>query len=546
MISILIMDKDFESIKYIRNAIKKSPYDIKAVYASINPNENVEKIISKNNVNLVFLEARFYGIKTLQIINEYTQKYPQLKIVFFGDVEDEKYIKQFTAVNGIYSYAKPNREYNILKGIELYISYLDEISEQKTLNKQLFEKTLNNKELFEEKFLINLTNGSIRNNGEILTSMKYFNINLDKGYRIFVIRVDYYKKLILTLEDEEKNILVSKMKYLVGQVFGQIKNVSFFAQLNEMVVISNSFSELAKAISMADMLIEKMLVELKLKVTIGIGRHYEDIQDISLSFNEAVAATNYRFYIGYNSVIPIEYVESNLNISYRVTPEKRNKLIFTTVVGEEEYALSQVDKVFEDLEKIEKLPENYISKFVHSIIIEVDMQVTAKCIKADDFFKANVDYEKINKLENVREAKKYLEDFVKAFCDFIGHLRESQAEDIFNSAKAFFDEYYYENFNISKVAIGLNVSTDYLNSLFKTFDNSSAYDYVQKKRIEKAKQFLREEDYDDNYIAAQSGFDSVMHFKNIFKMYEKRLPDEYRKQYNLNYIDFSKSGFKNK
>ncbi|MFV0519091.1 MAG: helix-turn-helix domain-containing protein [Lachnospirales bacterium] len=544
MISILIMDKDFDSIKYIRNTIKKSPYDVRAVYASLNSNENVDKIISKNNVNLIFLEARFYGIRTFSIINEFTEKYPLLKIVYFGSVDDTSYIKQFSSVNGIYTYAKPNREYNILKGIELYNNFLNEITEHKSLSDKIYEKTINNRDLFEEKFLINLTNGSIRNIGEILTSMKYFDIDLDSGYRIFVIRIDHYKKIILTLEDEEKNIMISKMKYWVGRTFGQIKHVSFFSSLNQLVVITNSFEDLTKAISMAEILIENLIKELNLKVTIGVGRFYEDISNISLTFNEAVTATNYRFYLGYNTVIPIEYVETNNNISHRITEEKKSKLIFTTVIGELEYALIQIEKVFEDLEKVKELPSKYISKFIHSLVIEVDMQLSAKGIDGDDFYKKNVNYNKIKEINDIDSGKKYLIKFVTDFCEFINNLREMQAEDLYNSAKNFFDEYYYENFSITKVAIGLNVSPDYLDSLFTVYTNSSAYDYVQKKRLEKAKKFLREDDYDDAYIAAQSGFESVMHFRSIFKMYEKKLPNDYRRQYNMGYMDFNKNTFK--
>ncbi len=543
-IKILILDNNFDNIKYFKNTVKKTPYEVKNVYASLDPNQDILKLIETKKIDLIYLYARFYGINTFKIIKKISEKFPEVKIVFFGGVADGAYIKQFSAVNGIYSYTLPHREQNILNGIEFYSNYVQEQNQSESINKRILEKTLKNNDLFLDKFLDGIITGAIQNSGEILTSFRYFKLNLDEGYRIFVFRIDHYKKYILTLEEKDKHLLISKMKYLISNKMGTIKHVSFFPQLNEVVVIANSFQDLIKAINLSETIKEEILLELNVNITIGIGRYYSSIKDLYISYNEAVAAYNYRFQIGYKSVIPIEYVEPNNEVTHKFTSEKKSKLIYTTVMGECDYSKEQINKIFSKLLEIQNLPPNYPSKLVHSIIVEVDTYAEAKGVNVDDFYNKNVNYNFIRRIKNLEDAQKYLLKFTEGICNHITKLREDEASIIYENAKKFFDEYYYESFSISKVAVGLSVSADYLNSLFKKYSEESAYDYVQRKRLEKAKKLLREEKHDDAYIAAQVGFDSKNHFRNIFKLYENRTTDDYRKQYNVFYTTISKDSFK--
>ncbi len=543
-IRILIIDSNFERIKYLKNAVKKSPHEIDALYATLDVNEDVENLVEKNNVELIFLNVRFYGVNTLTIAKNFSKKYPHIKIVYFGEVGDSLYIQQFSKISGIYTYTLPHREQSINKAIETYKTYIANLAEVKNFNVQMYEKTINNKDLFIDKFLNGIVTGAIKNSGEILTSFKHFGIDLKEDYRVLTFRIDHFKKIILTLEENEKHLIISKMKYYISSGFSNIKHVAFFPQLNEVVVISNGLKDLTKAITVAETIKEAVFVEMGLKITIGIGRYYKDINDVYVSYNEAVSASNYRFQLGYGSVIPIEYVEPINQVTHRITNEKKNKLIYTTVMGEEEFSKNQIEKVFKDLLDIKGLPKKYPSKLVHSIIVDVDAHAGAKGVDVDSFYDENVDYNYIHAIKDLKTAENYLLDFIEKFCRYINKLREDEATVIFENAKKFFDEYYYESFSVNKVAIGLSVSGDYLNNLFKRFTEGTAYDYVQRKRIEKAKKFLREENYDDAYVAAQVGFDSKVHFRSIFKMYEKRTTEEYRSQYNVYYATLNKNAFK--
>ncbi|MFV0440249.1 MAG: helix-turn-helix domain-containing protein [Lachnospirales bacterium] len=536
MIRALIIDKDVESIKYIKNSIKKSPYSVTFIYAVLDKNEDIISTIAKNEINLIYLDVRFYGIQTFSLIKKVAESFPRLRFIYFGNVQDSAYIKQFSSISGIYTYAKPNREYNILKGVELFYKYLKKEQKQEIVVETIYEEIQNKKDLYEEKFLNNLVDGLLVNKGEILTSMKYFGIALDEGYRVFVIKIDYFQKIILTIDDDEKHILTAKLKHKIDEIFYEVKHKSFFSQLNQVIVISNDFQELNRSVAMAEVIMKTVEKELNLKTTIGIGRYYMDVGEVSVSYNEAVSATNYRFYLGYNSIIPIEYAEPNNFLTNRIPLSNSSKLIQTIVMGESEHAINQVEKIFMDMYSIERIPKNFVKKFVKGIVACVDFNVSAKNVPFGDFVDNYFENNNIEKVVDVDSGKKYLTDFINDFSEVVRDNRDELAQSVYVKVKDFFDNFYFENFNLSKVAIGLNVSVDYLNSIFKQYSGESAYDYVQKKRLFRAKKILREETVDDIYIAAQTGFESVMHFRSIFMMYEKRTTDEYRRLYNVNSI----------
>ena len=58
--------------------------------------------------------------------------------------------------------------------------------------------------------------------------------------------------------------------------------------------------------------------------------------------------------------------------------------------------------------------------------------------------------------------------------------------------------------------------------------NMSFSDYLNKVRIEKAKEFLKRVDYKIYDIAEEVGYKNSKYFTRAFKKYEKMTPNEYK------------------
>jgi AraC-like DNA-binding protein len=88
---------------------------------------------------------------------------------------------------------------------------------------------------------------------------------------------------------------------------------------------------------------------------------------------------------------------------------------------------------------------------------------------------------------------------------------------------------------LDKLAMNLNLSKSYLSRLINTELEISFNDYLNKLRVEQAKEYLKNPEF-SNYtlvaIGLEAGFNSKSTFNNAFKKVTKITPSEYKKQLN--------------
>lgn len=91
-------------------------------------------------------------------------------------------------------------------------------------------------------------------------------------------------------------------------------------------------------------------------------------------------------------------------------------------------------------------------------------------------------------------------------------------------------EHYRESHNIEELANMVNLSASRFSHLFKQVAGCSPYHFLQKYRLDKAKEYLLTTDLSINAIAEEIGFDNEGYFSRIFKKYFGYSPREYRKK----------------
>lgn len=95
-------------------------------------------------------------------------------------------------------------------------------------------------------------------------------------------------------------------------------------------------------------------------------------------------------------------------------------------------------------------------------------------------------------------------------------------------------QYIYRHLNkvftLNDIAEYVNLSPNYLSSLFKTYENISIKEYTLKKRIDASQNMLKYSDYTISQISYYFCFCTQSHFTEIFKKYTGETPSSYRKK----------------
>ena len=92
------------------------------------------------------------------------------------------------------------------------------------------------------------------------------------------------------------------------------------------------------------------------------------------------------------------------------------------------------------------------------------------------------------------------------------------------------DNYCHDDISLNTAARAINVSSNYLSTIFSQKVGDSFIEYLTKKRMQRAKQLLRETDKRSGEIALAVGYKDPRYFSYVFKRTQGCTPSEYRNQ----------------
>ncbi|WP_432663626.1 AraC family transcriptional regulator [Wukongibacter baidiensis] len=93
----------------------------------------------------------------------------------------------------------------------------------------------------------------------------------------------------------------------------------------------------------------------------------------------------------------------------------------------------------------------------------------------------------------------------------------------------YINKHYNESISVSHLAALEHYNVNYYTEWFKKQTGMTPRDYIQRLRIEKAKELLLTTKYSISEISNQVGYDHSSSFCRIFKLLENMNPTEYRK-----------------
>ena len=112
-------------------------------------------------------------------------------------------------------------------------------------------------------------------------------------------------------------------------------------------------------------------------------------------------------------------------------------------------------------------------------------------------------------------------------------LRDEAAQrqngDIVQDALRYIDENYADgNISLNSVAQAINISANYLSAMFSQKMEMTFIEYVAGKRMEKAKELLKDPSLRTAQIASAVGYRDPHYFSFVFKKTVGMTPREYR------------------
>lgn len=116
-----------------------------------------------------------------------------------------------------------------------------------------------------------------------------------------------------------------------------------------------------------------------------------------------------------------------------------------------------------------------------------------------------------------REVAAWLRTFCKGLCDLFTEKRQDYRLQTVQRVQAYIDDNVSKKLSLGMVASIFGYSQNYLSSLFSRYASMSFVDYVNKAKVEKAKQLLADPNALVYEVASSLGFESPFYFSKVFK-----------------------------
>ncbi|MBA1334171.1 MAG: hypothetical protein HPY66_1880 [Firmicutes bacterium] len=126
--------------------------------------------------------------------------------------------------------------------------------------------------------------------------------------------------------------------------------------------------------------------------------------------------------------------------------------------------------------------------------------------------------------------KKLIKDFIVEVSETVSDHYLSPVERAVVRAKDFIQNNYASKIYLKDVAEHVNLSPHYLSRIFKQQTGMNFSQYLNAKRIEKAKEYIGNFDLSLRAVSEKVGYDDFSYFSMVFNKYAGCLPSEFRKR----------------
>lgn len=506
MLKVLIIDDEKVIRDGIRKVIKWENYDFYICGEAVNGRDGLEKVVLLNP-DLILVDIKLPVVNGLEMVEMLRDRGNDCRVILLTGYSDFKYAKKAIELSVDEYLIKPIDE----EELERKLVKLKDIIYGLKKNSQYVEAAELSSENVVGKFILE----------EVSTEQFYkynniYSLSLPwKSYQVILVSVDIVtgsdKKVRRQIKELIKEFISENRYGYTGDVEG-----------NMCILIKNSIFNRKNTLPL-DMLKSKLKRIMGVDIVIYIGRPVEDINDLIISYKNALELLAKRFI----------YISENIICYDRVTVDT-DLIIDVDVMINKLYAAVSLCKT----ENINELLNEFKRYIINKESPEVEIKTTYINLITALLNKLSISSEEMvksvtggrNIIEDIfgKSSLQDLNDFIKQILNRMCKEIETRDPDIIMKRIVnYIKENLNKNLKLSLISEVCGYNSIYLGKKFKQYTGMSFNVYLDFLRIDKAKLLLKEGSkvYD---VAEAVGYCDKNYFYSKFKKYVGISPNEYK------------------
>lgn len=541
MINIVIVDDDVLALTKLKSLINLKNTKVSGEYTQP---EDALSHIRKHRTDILLTDMRMPKIDGIELIRQAREINPAIQVVAISSYKDFDYVKE--------SFKEGSLDY-ILKHMltEETLTHALLQACEKIRERQSEENRQDSLEILKEsrgalrsKIFTQLLRGEMGAK-EAADKFRRHGIPFDlSSASILVCEIDDYQKVTERFGEEDKRIFLNALWDIMDKVIQKAPEKEILSIQEGRYAIILSFTDvksqlyiLSRTQEYAKRLNENIRKMMNIQVSVGMDNSCSSMEDLVRSYHKCLKMLENKFFEGKGQVY--SGYEQNTGAARKLSRNTggsvgidREQFVKKLTEADESYR-EDLNILFEHYKEI-KLP----IRIVELSIVEL-LNLGYSVIKERQLGEPAPDksfpvlYQKIKKTETVDEIREILMDFYDGIV--MQTARQSQELDENYSkytAKAvrYIYQHYMEPISQQDVAGELGIHYAYLSKIFREDTGCNFTEYLNRIRIEKAKQLIAAQEYKIKEIYSMVGYNQYNYFFKVFKQQTGCTPSDYEEQ----------------
>ncbi|OOM76271.1 putative response regulatory protein [Clostridium puniceum] len=526
MFKLLLVEDEEKIRKSIKNVIDWKALEVEICGEASNGYEAL-KLASTETPDIVLTDIKMPIMDGLQLIEKLNKEFPRIKFIIMSGYDDFDYIQRAIKL-GVFDYLlKPSGAKEIQNVVEKAKRHLLEEREREINLQNLINQSKENIFLMKEKYLNKLIISKGRQTEISGEKLELYNINFRKPFvTVVLIRII---DLHCINDSSDIELIKLSVKNIIEKKLLRNYNCEVFENLDDIVIIINTRNLVEKGnlLTIFKDIKETFERQFNHGICFGIGRSYENLRNIRLSYDEAVNDMEEKLLLS-NDFIELyqEILEEDMFTNIYILEKE---ILSCIKSGSKEMLVTKFNQYFNILNEA-CISKDVVIKSVLGLIFSLYQLCIERNINIDEIFGINCPIlNEMQKPMSMNRRKEILIDISKKI--YISIVSQKSIGKILKNAIEFIECNYYKDLSRKIVAQEVYITPSYLSFLFKKEMNTSFIDYLHSIRIERACELLKDIKYKTYDVAVRVGYSDEKYFFKVFKKYKGITPMQYRNNF---------------
>lgn len=522
MYKILVAEPDVEAALCIQSVITQEVPHAKVVAVVDNGNDAVIETMNLEP-DLILVAIRMIGLNGLDVIERIRKFNLSAHIIIVSAYDYFEFAKK-AMVLGVNDYLlKPIEEEALSKAIKRELFKVKQERESVRVSKNEEMQFSDALRIVEKHFLYSVVYGV-----DIQELMTQYKRMLGVGDYAYIIGVSFDLSLLKNQWNVEKasERMCRRLKDIIGKNYGKAIGTRM---LNRFVLCVNVKGKSSaregqlEAIKLAKEIVRGMKETFDLDVNVAIGG-IKRIRQIHESYVEMMKAdghgsgnaVSYYKDVRYKRALKESYMDLTEELIDNIRYDKHNTA----------QCFFNILEMFRDLSSEERLIR------LLDVFMAVSYEFRKEFKKQDFYFDYFEQYESLVQM-GVQEQELWAQAHLSMLIRMMKLGRNNKKSSVVTTAMEHIKQHYNEDISLSEISSYVNLSPQHFSKIFKETTNFNYVEWVNNLRVEKAKEYMNQEDYTIKEICYLVGYKDPNYFSRIFKKYVGISPTEYVKERTL-------------